>query len=584
MAKEKTKSTRKSSIAVKVFVPFTMMFVLYLVTVLSDFGALGVIRENTNTISGTYLQIAAAENNVGVAQERTRTYVYLGYFRMAREDSSGYYDSLDSSISELESTVETIRELAGGAGEDVKAAADSFAAEVKNYTDYCRSILDDLRAIKATDVKVKLDGYEDCYAKVNESKQNFETAIQNAAIDKANHNETRIQGARVWDMGLFFTYTILGIIVSILIARSVVSPAKRTSVKVQEIISEIDRNEGDLTKRIEIHQNDEIGQIATSVNDLIQRLQEIMAKLKSHSEKLMHVADTVTNEVSVSNENASSVSAAMEEMAASMEEISATLSQIASGSDNMAKEINQMNSHVRDGVHLVRDIKNRATEMHQNTMESKEQTASNVKEIRKALNLALESSRNVEKIKDLTQDIMSITSQTNLLSLNASIEAARAGEAGRGFAVVADEIRSLADSSAEAAGNIQSISSQVTAAVENLAKNAESILRFIDEKIMKDYDDFVEVVNQYEEDAESVNDIFTEFAQNTEEMSNTIQTMNTGISDISIAVDESARGVTSVADNAVNLVEAFDSIQEETKSSQDISIMLAEEVERFKKV
>ena len=97
-------------------------------------------------------------------------------------------------------------------------------------------------------------------------------------------------------------------------------------------------------------------------------------------------------------------------------------------------------------------------------------------------------------------------------------------------------------------------------------------------------DDFVEVVNQYEEDAESVNDIFTEFAQNTEEMSHTIQTLNTGISDISIAVDESARGVTSVADNAVNLVEAFDSIQEETKSSQDISIMLAEEVERFKKV
>lgn len=143
-----------------------------------------------------------------------------------------------------------------------------------------------------------------------------------------------------------------------------------------------------------------------------------------------------------------------------------------------------------------------------------------------ALSAALEDSRSVEKIKKLTQEIMSITNQTNLLSLNASIEAARAGEAGRGFAVVADEIRSLADSSAETAGNIQTISTQVTEAVDKLARSAEAILQFINKKVMKDYDDFENVVDRYQQDAESVDRLISDFAKNAGGIAETMKSMN----------------------------------------------------------
>lgn len=101
---------------------------------------------------------------------------------------------------------------------------------------------------------------------------------------------------------------------------------------------------------------------------------------------------------------------------------------------------------------------------------------------------------------------------------------------------------------------------------------------------MKDYDTFVEVVEQYQQDADSVNDILNEFAGNAGEIEETMQAMNTGISDISIAVDESAKGVTSVADNAVSLVDAMNQIQAETENSKNISQLLSDEVERFKKV
>lgn len=293
-------------------------------------------------------------------------------------------------------------------------------------------------------------------------------------------------------------------------------------------------------------------------------------------------AETVSREIDESNESAGNVSDAMEQMSATMEEISATLGQMATGSDSILMEIQAMESKVNDGVGLVVGIKQRAKDMHQSTLESKEASGQIIIDIRKTLETAVEESRSVEQINQLTGDILNITSQTNLLALNASIEAARAGEAGKGFAVVADEIRVLADSSRDTANNIQMISNQVTGAVERLADNAETMLRFIDERIMKDYDGFVEVVGHYEKDADSVNDILSEFARNTEEISSTIQAMNTSTNDIAVAVDDSAKGVVDVAESAASLVGAITHIQKETENNQKISMQLSNEVNRFK--
>lgn len=101
---------------------------------------------------------------------------------------------------------------------------------------------------------------------------------------------------------------------------------------------------------------------------------------------------------------------------------------------------------------------------------------------------------------------------------------------------------------------------------------------------MKDYDGFVEVVEQYEKDADNVNDILSQFADNTNGINSTIQTMNTGINAIATAVDESTKAVVSVAENAVSLVDSMKQIQEETETNHEISAKLSSEVNRFKKV
>lgn len=324
--------------------------------------------------------------------------------------------------------------------------------------------------------------------------------------------------------------------------------------------------------------------MASGINHFIEQLQGIMRKLKEESGNMERSVQSVMEQIVDSNENVTSVSATMEEMAASMEEISATLGQLSVGINNVLNEIQKMDNRVQDGVGLVRTIKEHASEMYRSTVEGKENTGNMILSIRENLRRALEDSRSVQQINEMTNEILSITNQTNLLSLNASIEAARVGEAGKGFAVVAGEIRALADNSAQTVNNIQNISAIVTEAVERLAKNAENLLAFIDENVMKDYDGFVEVVEQYEKDADNVNEIFSVFATNTTEINQTMEAMSTGINDISTVVEDNAKGVTNVADSIVTLAASIGEIHQETIGNQEISGRLSEEVSRFKQV
>ncbi len=379
-------------------------------------------------------------------------------------------------------------------------------------------------------------------------------------------------------------FLVVMVIASVFSITHIALPASSAGTQLEDIISKIHNNEGDLTKRIQIQSKNEVGQLVDGINNFIEQLQGIMNIIKTQSEHMDELTSKIGANVQDSNESAGNISATMEQMSASMEEIAATIGQIAEGSDTVLREVQNMNSSVDNGVELVQKIKNRAGRMHQNTIAGKDRTSSKIIEIREMLNEALEESRSVEKIKQLTGEILDITSQTNLLSLNASIEAARAGEAGKGFAVVADEIRALADSSANTANNIQNISNLVIGAVEKLAGNAETMLQFVDEKVLQDYDEFVVVVEKYERDADSMNSLIENFSRNTGEIHETISAMTSGLNDISVAVDESAKGVTNVAESAVSLVASMSQIQQQSISNQEISEQLSNEVGRFKHV
>jgi len=411
---------------------------------------------------------------------------------------------------------------------------------------------------------------------LEEAEAEFEYIIE--------HSATKIRGTVVFDFILMGLGVILFVGSVLIVNSSIGKPAKRASIHLNQIVDKIENNKGDLTERIQVKSKDEIGQLANGINSFIESLQAVIQKLQTEASNMMTSANEVSSQVDESNKSALNVSSATQQLAASMEEISATLDQLVEGSHDILERIQAMNDSADSGNETVTNIKGRAVTMHQETLESKEHAMEVLKTIGSQLEEAVQESRSVEQINELTGNILNIASQTNLLALNASIEAARAGDAGRGFAVVADEIRSLAENSRDTANDIQNISNLVTSAVTKLAEHAEEMLKFIGTDVIKDYDGFVEVVNQYQADADLMSQILGEFVDQATIINDTMREMNTNIDDVSSTVGESAKAVTSVAEDASLLVGAISNIQEETENTHRISTELQNEVKRFERV
>lgn len=137
---------------------------------------------------------------------------------------------------------------------------------------------------------------------------------------------------------------------------------------------------------------------------------------------------------------------------------------------------------------------------------------------------------------------MSITGQTNKLDLNASIEAARAGEAERGFAVVASEIGNFAEQSKQTVVQIQNVTEKVTAAVENLSNDSKRLLEFVGTDVVSGYDMFDEVALAYNQDAEEIDALISDFSASSEELPASIDNVLTAMNEITNATNEGAKG------------------------------------------
>lgn len=569
----------KRSIGAKIFSVLIILGIIFGLGIFANIAALQTIDEYNYDIVSVYMRIEYAEGEFGSNFQKTQLYANLACTQQDAESKTQFEEacaSLKANMQELsDAAADSDNADLVAAGTALQTVVDAYSANMeqiagalqKNDYDTVATLL---KSVDTESINVAFASYRE---------------VSMAAISwLGSHSNVKIRGTISFDMIFVALFVLVFVIAIVIVKKTIAAPAKRSEKMLKNIVEKIEQNEGDLTERIPVTSNDEIGQMTVGINGFMEQLQIIMQKLHEESLNLNGSVEAVMREIDESNESASNVSAAMEQMSASLEEISATLGTIVSGNGEVMSDIERMNDKMGDGVELVRQIKDRAGEMHRSTVESKASATQVVADIREKLQGALEESRSVEKINELTGEILSISSQTNLLSLNASIEAARAGEAGKGFAVVADEIRVLADNSADTAGNIQNISKQVTAAVDRLAKNAEEMLRFIDEKVMKDYDGFVDIVEQYEHDADSVDTILDEFAQNTEQINDTMERMSDGLNGIATAVDESAKGVTNVAESAVSLVDAITQIHQATETNQQISSKLSGEVGRFKNV
>jgi methyl-accepting chemotaxis protein len=375
-------------------------------------------------------------------------------------------------------------------------------------------------------------------------------------------------------------FLVIGTII-LLRLKSIIKPAVSAGNTMTTVINGISKGVGDLTSRFKANGNDEISKLLQGVNSFMDQLQSIIKKIREESAHLSESVSNLNNEIISSTESTANVSAVSEELAANMQEINATVERLAESASDISSQAEAMNKRISEGYGFVEEVQRRATDVKQFSVTNKKNAEAMIGERRANLNEAIENSKNVEKINKLTAEILSISGQTNLLALNASIEAARAGDAGRGFAVVADEIRVLADSSRDAANNIQAISQIVNEAVALLSGNAEEILRYVDEAVLNDYEQFVGYSEQYFKDAESMKTILGEFQDNSRSLSSTLTEVSKSVDNVNHAVAESSSGITMVAGEATKLAISMGDIKKEAENNNEISKSLKDEVQRF---
>lgn len=319
----------------------------------------------------------------------------------------------------------------------------------------------------------------------------------------------------------------------------------------------------------------EIKRMHNNIKNVISNLNEVTENISSESTALSDIATSLTD---CASEN----SAVSEQLASGMEQTTDTVNAIKGQVDTIKSRTVEINKQSQDTIELSDAIMDRATNARQSAIQAANSTRALYSKVSVEAHTALEQSKAVSKINDLTQNILDIAEQTSLLALNANIEAAKSGKYGKGFAVVAKEISNLAEQSSNTVSNIIAIVTEVTTAVNNIDDCLTKTLNFIDASVMKDYDNFTDISNTYHRDAESFQSTLEEITHSLKSLELATNDIAMAISGITVTINESSEGVVTIADKSTEVVNLSDNTYNQVKLNGEMAQTLQGIVDKFK--
>lgn len=296
-------------------------------------------------------------------------------------------------------------------------------------------------------------------------------------------------------------------------------------------------SKGDLTYKIPVNENDEVGVAYDTINIAMNSINDVINSIQSVQTHTAELNDKIAENVKMSNYEIESVSGETQEISSVLEVSTGTISNIKYKAELVKSSGDIINIKSKDSSLLTDKIKQSAIMALDENAKIKEKSIEKYKESEDLLNSALDKIDVVKQIVVMTGNISSIASQTNMLALNASIEAARAGENGRGFAVVAEEVRKLAEQSATIAKDINNVTGNVIMAVEELSSTSREILESMKTTNESIFGTLESLGNEYYSNGESIQISLDELSHEANSMYGALEDIYSNIDEFTINMD-----------------------------------------------